>query len=133
MEPGSAYIRIIPIIAKDAVVATTATAEEISTVLKTIGVVATDTHRAADWIEEQIPEPEWDKEASVQMWLTNAVAIAVAVVGITDPGFHWPSWTHTAIPVISGIVASFAHWVILKKAARNAQLVGVRSVLELDA
>lgn len=78
-----------------------------------------------------IPEPQWDKEASVQTWLTNALAIAIAVLGATDPGFRWPTWTHAAIPVISGVIASFAHWLILKKAARRAQLAGARAVAAL--
>lgn len=76
-----------------------------------------------------LPEPQWDKEASVQTWLTNDVAIAIAVVGATDPGFRWPSWTHAAIPVVAGVIASFAHWLILKKAARKAQLQGARAAL----
>lgn len=79
----------------------------------------------------KIPEPQWDKEASVQTWLTNAIAIAIAVVGATDPGFRWPTWTHAAIPVISGAIASFAHWLILRQAARKAQLAGAQAVLDL--
>lgn len=78
-----------------------------------------------------LPEPKWDKQASVQMWLTNAVAIAVAVVGATDPGFKWPSWTHAAIPVVAGAVASFAHWLILRRSARKHQIAGARAALNL--
>lgn len=77
----------------------------------------------------KLPEPQWDKEASVQMWLTNIVAIAIAVVGATDPGFHWPTWTHSAIPIVATIIASFAHSLILKRAARRAQIDGAALAL----
>jgi hypothetical protein len=79
----------------------------------------------------KLPLPQWDKAASVQMWLTNVVAIAVVAVGETDPGFVWPTWTHAAIPIVASIVASFAHWVIQRRAARKAQLAGARSALAL--
>lgn len=75
----------------------------------------------------RIRGPQWDKAASVQIWLTNALAVAVIIVGETDPGFVWPSWTHSAVPIVAGIIASIAHELILRRAARKAQLAGARA------
>lgn len=77
----------------------------------------------------RIPEPQWDKEASVQTWLTNGLGVAIAVVGFTDPDFRWPSWTHAVIPILAAVIVSFAQEIIRKRAARRAQLAGARAAL----
>lgn len=79
----------------------------------------------------RLPKFPWDKKAAVQILLTNLLAAAVAIVGITDPGFRWPSWTHAAIPVVSGVIASFAHWVILRRSNERAHLAGARAAQAL--
>jgi hypothetical protein len=72
----------------------------------------------------KLPHPTWDKQASVQQWLTNGVAIAVAVIGATDPGFTWPSWTHQAIPIAAAVIAGIAHQIILRRATERAHKAG---------
>lgn len=62
----------------------------------------------------------WGNSASVQMFLTTALAVAVSVIAVVQPGFKDPAWVQTLVPVLATLIAYVVHSKIFKTGTAKA-------------